>query len=66
MPAKVVGYDRAAVSRRVTCRNCAAINEYLKGDVKEHRVTDYTGGYDTEYIITCGGCGKLIDIKAWY
>lgn len=60
--AKVVGKDEKAY-RRVTCRQCASIIEYLPIEVKKNTYTDYGGGSDTVYWIECPECGKDVTVS---
>lgn len=57
---KVVGYDKTKF-KKVTCRNCGAINQYAQNDVRVlsrgrdiSQVMCITKGFN------CAGCGKEI------
>ena len=43
--AKSIGED-TSVLKQVTCRNCAAIVQYARNEVKEYHGKDYSGGAD--------------------
>jgi len=62
--AKVVGRDESAV-KRVTCRSCASILEYNLAEVQSFTSTDYGGGMDINYYITCPSCGKKVYVKGY-
>lgn len=61
---KVVGQDMSVV-KRVTCRRCGAINEYLP-----HEVRELSRGRDISQVVcitegfNCGQCGKEIITRA--
>jgi hypothetical protein len=62
---KVVGQDNS-VAKRITCRNCGAVNEYVPLDVRElSRGRDYGSGSDGSDGFNCGQCQKEIVTKAW-
>lgn len=55
---KIVGYDQA-VMKRITCRNCGAINEYAPSDVRVlYKGRDISQTMCTTEGFNCGGCGK--------
>lgn len=55
MAVKKVGDDPKA-ARRVTCRRCGSILEYLILDIQETSSRDYDGGLDTHQFIQCPQC----------
>lgn len=59
--AKVVGIDQSAV-KRVTCKGCASIIEYVENEVEHYRGTDYSGGPDGHDYIHCPNCKKTVII----
>lgn len=61
---KVVGRDETAV-KRITCRNCASVLEYVQAEVKTYRGTDYSGGSDGMDWVDCPNCGKKAIIRSW-
>ena len=61
---KVVGLDQSVV-KRVTCRHCGAINEYLPNEVIVlWSGIDYGEVAGAEGF-KCAGCAKNIIIKRW-
>lgn len=62
MPVEKVGEDPGA-KRRVTCRNCSSILEYLPVDVESRTVRDYTGDSDTYYFIRCPQCKEEVTVR---
>jgi len=58
----IVGYDEEK-KKKVTCRECTAILKYALTEVKSRVDSDYGGGSDTVYFITCPGCGHQIQVK---
>lgn len=56
---QVVGKDPAAVKRK-TCKGCASILEYTSSEVKDFYSSDYGGGGDTYYYITCPSCNARV------
>lgn len=63
--AKVVGRDERA-TRRVTCRECAAIVEYVPGEVRTlWSGTDYGGGSDGAKGFACPNCSQNIITERW-
>ena len=62
---KIVGIDQSKV-KRITCSNCASINEYTLGEVRTlWSGTDYSGGSDGAEGFNCAACGKEIQTKRW-
>jgi len=59
----VVGKDPRAV-KRVTCKNCGAILEYTKAEVREHHGTDYGGGPDGFEYIKCPQCTARVVLRS--
>lgn len=62
--AKIVGKDDSVV-KRVTCRNCASILEYVPCEVRENYSTDYTGDKDYYKYILCPCCGKQATVTSY-
>lgn len=62
---QVVGKDESEV-RRVTCRNCASVLQYVNAEVKDERHYDYGGGSDIYYYITCPCCNKNVTVSSRY
>lgn len=60
--AKVVGFDESA-KKRITCKNCAAIVEYVSNEVHRGSSTDYTGFVDHHKYITCPNCGNEVIVR---
>ncbi len=65
MAVRKVGDDAEAV-KRVTCRNCGSILEYLPRDVQSKTSRDYSGVADTDYWVDCPECGKRVTVKGAY
>ena len=63
--AKVIGQDEE-VSRKVSCRGCGARIAYYRNDTSHYTSSDYGGGSDTYWSITCPKCGKSISVGPWY
>lgn len=61
---KIVGKDQS-IYKRITCKHCASIIEYLPVEVKVLRTTDYAGGVDVREYIACPKCCREVVIKAW-
>lgn len=62
MAIKVVGQD-PAVTKRVTCRHCGAINEYTPTDVRQlYRGRDISGGAEG---FNCGQCQHEVVTRSW-
>lgn len=60
MAIKIIGQDDT-LAKRVSCRNCGAINEYLPIDVRElGRGKDIDGGGWYTEGFNCGQCQKEI------
>lgn len=63
---KVIGFDDTIVpTLRITCRACAAIIQYLPGDVQRYSGTDYGGGPDGREWIVCPNCTTPVIIRSW-
>lgn len=60
----IVGKDQTVV-KRVTCRNCSSILEYVQAEVKKYRGTDYTGGADGQDWIDCPQCQEKVILRSW-
>ena len=61
---QVVGKDAVGV-KRVTCRNCSSVLEYIPAEVKSRSGRDYSGGPDGKEWIDCPCCGKEVTLKSW-
>jgi hypothetical protein len=62
---KIVGQDESA-TKRVTCRQCGAINEYMPIDVRElYRGKDIDGGSSGSDGFNCGKCNHEIITRSW-
>jgi DNA-directed RNA polymerase subunit RPC12/RpoP len=62
MAVEKVGDDDRA-KRRVTCRDCGSILEYLPRDVEHKTHHDYSGGSDTYSFIKCPECKATVYVK---
>ena len=53
--------------KRVTCKDCGAVMEYLPEEVEEHHGTDYSGGLDVWKRVKCPrvGCPGHGYIERW-
>lgn len=49
--------------KRVTCRNCSSVLEYVQSEVQKDYSTDYLGGKDYYNFITCPCCTKHVVVK---
>jgi RNase P subunit RPR2 len=58
----IVGYDES-VKKRVTCRKCSAILQYVPKEVKSHKSYDYGGGCDINYYVTCPACSEKVYVR---
>jgi len=62
---KVVGKDESVI-KRITCRNCGAINEYVPHDVHTlYQGRDITGCSEGTKGFNCAGCDKEIVTESW-
>lgn len=62
---KVVGQDES-IYKRITCKHCAAINEYLESEVRTlWNGTDYGGGPDGAKGFNCAKCSNEIITERW-
>ena len=55
----VVGKDDN-LYKRITCRKCASILQYLPIDLRNQKSTDYGGGTDYVEFIICPTCGNEV------
>lgn len=51
-----------SVVKRTICGNCGADLEYTPSDVREDKMTDYTGCTDIYKVIDCGNCSNQITV----
>ena len=59
----IIGQDKS-VAKRVTCRGCGAINEYMPSEEFKLRVgKDYDGGTYVQYGFFCAQCHAEIVTK---
>lgn len=64
MPVAVGKDDRYV--KRITCRECATINEYTESEVRNlWSGQDYSGGPDGADGFECVCCGNNIITKRW-
>ncbi len=61
--AKVIGYDET-VKKRCTCRNCAAVIEYVANDIIGTKKVnwDYLGDYDVVKYLKCPACSSDVQV----
>ena len=45
------------IPKRLTCRNCEAVLEYMRGDLTRHEDYDFGGGRYTYNGLKCPCCG---------
>lgn len=64
MAVKIIGYDRSVV-KQVTCKNCGAVLEYVKSDVKTSTGRDYSGSVCGTEWIKCPECRDEVVVNAW-
>lgn len=56
----VVGQD-PKIAKRITCRNCGAINEYTPNEVRVlHKGKDVTGCMEVTEGFNCAQCGHEV------
>lgn len=60
----VVGKDISAV-KRVTCRGCASVLEYIASEVQRREGRDISGCADGKEWIACPTCGSEVTIRSW-
>ena len=58
---QVVGKD-SSIAKRVTCRKCSNILEFLPVDIKEDYSSDYTGSKGYYKFISCT-CGNQVKVN---
>lgn len=58
---QIVGKDLSVV-KKVTCRHCSSILEYLPIDVRTRTSTDYTGCVDVIKYIFCPSCNNMVTV----
>lgn len=61
---KIVGQDQT-VAKRIICRNCGSVLEYLPVEVKKYSGHDYSGGSDGREWIVCPQCSHDVTIRSW-
>lgn len=62
---KVIGMDNK-VFKTITCRSCAAVNEYAPNEVRLlWEGKDYSGGPDGGKGFNCAGCNLEIVTERW-
>lgn len=59
---QVVGKDSTVV-KRITCRNCSSILEYVPSEVQTQVSEDYGGGTDVLKYINCPCCTQKVTIS---
>lgn len=62
MAIEVVGFDEGA-KKRVTCKNCGSILEYLPVDVESQSVRHFDET-DIIYLIKCPTCKEDVKVEA--
>ena len=55
-----------SVVKEVVCRNCGSTLNYVKRDIVERTVKDYTGCSDTYHHIVCPTCNDEVSVKPIY
>lgn len=60
----IVGKDDQA-KKRITCRNCASVLEYVPAEERRDYSTDYTGGKDYFSYVICPCCGKQVVTRGY-
>lgn len=62
---KAVGQD-ASVYKRITCRKCGCINEYLPNEVRVlYKGRDYDGGMSVTEGFNCAQCGSEVVTRSY-
>lgn len=62
---KIVGQNKN-VAKRITCKSCGAINEYLPNEVRTlWEGKDYSGGADGAKGFNCGQCAEQVIVESW-
>lgn len=54
-----------SVVKETVCKNCGSTLQYVPADIKEEVHTDYGGGRETYYYITCPPCGHKVTAKRY-
>lgn len=62
MSVKKVGQDKT-VKKRVTCKNCSAILEYLPKDVSSRELHSFGEWDGTFYYIICPDCKQEVKVR---
>lgn len=61
---KVIGQDES-IYKRITCRHCGAINEYLPNEVRVlYKGRDMDGGYSETLGFSCAKCSDHVITKS--
>lgn len=62
---KVVGQDQS-VYKRITCRHCGAVNEYLPNEVRIlYQGRDISGSMEVTKGFNCANCSKEIFTESY-
>lgn len=62
MAVEIIGEDEN-LKRKVMCRNCGAVLEYLPVDTKSRHVSDYSGDSERECYVECPRCKRRVTVK---
>ena len=61
---QVVGKEESQV-RESSCNKCASRLRYTLSEVQSYISSDYTGGRDTVYYVSCPSCGNKVITKGY-
>lgn len=62
---KIIGEDGQHV-KQCSCKNCAAKLEYTLSEIREKKVSDYTGDTEIVRYLACPRCGHEIKLSRWW
>lgn len=54
-----------SVVKRIICKSCGSLLEYIPNEVKKYSGRDYSGGPDGHEWIDCPKCGKSVILRSW-
>ena len=52
-----------SVVKEIICKHCGSTLEYVQADILSVIYTDYGGGKDTSYFISCPPCGNKVFVN---
>lgn len=63
MAIEVISRRHPSAIKIVVCRNCGAELQYTNADVRVHTTTDYTGCKETDKVINCPDCRRIVMVN---